>query len=134
MIVGVSANVSIKRKEMMEGSCSVRRPSWPALVSHNACQPFLRKLRRFALLLVDSVAVAGLLTRFSFFRLPIRPLAHSGIVKKVFLKLTAAGTVQDFHPIPFYSHKCETKAGANVMDGLQFSGFSLCQMKVEFPT
>lgn len=84
--------------------------------------------------MVDSVAVAGLLTRFSFFRLPIRPLAHSGILKKVLLKLTAAGTVQGFHPIPFYSRVRETKAGANVMDGLQFSGFSLGQMKCEFPT
>jgi hypothetical protein len=61
-----------------------------------------------------TVAVTGLLTRFSFFRLPIRLLAHSGVVEKVLPKLTAAGTVQDFHPIPFYSRKRETKAAANV--------------------
>jgi hypothetical protein len=44
--------------------------------------------------------LAGLLTRFTFDGLPIH-MDSGGGCQSFFIKLTAAGTVQDLHLIPF---------------------------------
>lgn len=50
----------------------------------------------------NKIPKAGLLTRFTFSR-PSHPYKDSGVgcAKKLYLKLTASGNVQDFHLIPF---------------------------------
>jgi len=52
--------------------------------------------------------MAGLLTRFLPESLPIPNTRDSGKdFQRVSKKLTAAGTVRDFHPIPYYGSATE---------------------------
>jgi len=52
--------------------------------------------------------MAGLLTCFPFECLPIRQMAISDLrISKSYIKLTAAGTVQDSHLIPFNAYHFE---------------------------
>jgi len=55
-------------------------------------------------------SMAGLLTYSPLLTgLPIRRLTNSGMkIIKELKELTAAGTVQDFHPIPYYHARCVT--------------------------